>query len=85
MLIEVRRVRIGELAEDELLGVFCAREPHAYCDEAKDRQLAQCLYAWAWWKDASYALPNVTLHSVVDAATDFVLSLVGLEKSNETF
>jgi len=82
MLNEIRRVRIGELAEDELLGIFRALEPHVYSDEAKDRQLAQCLYPWAWWKDESYALPKVTLVSVVEAAKDFVLSLVGLAFSS---
>jgi hypothetical protein len=82
VLIELRRVSSGELAEDELLAAIRTLDPHLYSDEEKDRQLAQRLYGWEWWNDASYALPKVRLESVVDAAKDFVLALVSLAFSS---
>jgi hypothetical protein len=82
MLIEVRRVRIGELAEDQLLATFRALEPHVYSDEEKDRQLAECEYRWDWWNDASHSLPKVTLDSVIQAAKGFVMNLVRLTFSS---
>ena len=82
VLIELRRVSSGELAEDELMAAISILDPHLYSDEEKDRQLAQWLYGWDWWNYVSYALPKVRLESVIDAAKDFVLALVRLAFSS---
>ena len=82
MLIEFRRVRVGELAEDELLAAFRALEPHIYADEEKDRQLAECEHRWDWWNYASHSLRKVKLDSVLQTAKGFVMNLVRLAVSS---
>jgi len=82
MLIDFRRVRVGELAENELLAAFLAHDPHVYSDKEKDRQLAECEYRWDWWNDASHSLPKVKLDSVIQTAKGFVMNLVRLAFSS---
>ena len=78
MLSELRSVRIGEFAEDQLLAAVRTLDPHVYSDEGKDRQLAEFQYSWDWWNDASHPLPKLTLDTVMAAAKEFVLNLVCL-------
>ena len=82
MLSEMTRVRIGELAEDDLLAAVATLEPHFYSDEWKDRQLSELQYGWDWWNDGSHSLPKLTLDAVMEAAKDFVMNLVSLSLSS---
>jgi hypothetical protein len=79
MLIELRRVRVGEVAEDQLLAAVRTLDPHVYSDQQKDSQLAELQYSLDWWNhSASHSLPKLTLDSVMEAAKEFILNLVRL-------
>jgi hypothetical protein len=76
MLIELRRVRVGEVAEDQLLAAVRTLDPHVYSDQEKDQQLAELQYSWDWWNHASHSLPKLALDGVMEAAKAFILNLV---------
>jgi hypothetical protein len=82
MLIELRRVRVGEVAEDQHLAAVRTLDPHVYSDQQKDRQLAELQYSWDWWNHASHSLPKLTLDNVMEVAKEFILNLVHLAFSS---
>jgi hypothetical protein len=85
MLIEIRRVRVGELREDQLLAAVRTLDPHVYSAEWQDRQLAELQYSWDWWNDASHSLPKLSLNTVMEAAKEFTLNLVCLPSHLKSF